>query len=124
MTYNGLADSGIQDNYGYITSSISLFSLDFSLFEMMQVPLCNADYLVADENNANGDCPADGTYTFSVPYKLPNSGAETASWLASGWQGDGLIEIFAEQDESMLVGQCTMDLQVRQEQVCSRRHGD
>lgn len=112
LSYSGLENTGMQDGIAYLSSTISLVSLDFTLFDFMEVQMCHADYMLADENNANGDCPADGTYTFSVSYKLPSSGDDAASWLASGWRGQGLIELYAAQDDTMLVGKCEMDLQV------------
>ena len=67
--YNGVENSGIQDNVGYLSADLSLFGMDFNLCTMQQVPLCD-DTMVADENNANGDCPADGTFAYSIQYTL------------------------------------------------------
>ena len=108
--YNGVENSGIQDNVGYLSADLSLFGMDFNLCTMQQVPLCD-DTMVADENNANGDCPADGTFAYSIQYTLPSSGPEAASWLATGWRGSGLVQMYAEQDESMKIGECVLQLQ-------------
>jgi len=109
VNYNGVEDTGIEDNLAFITSDLSFWTLDFNLFDMLSVPLCD-DTMTADENNAN-DCPGDGSYSYSVVYKLPNSGSDSASWLASGFEGSGFIRMYAEADESMMIGECILNLQ-------------
>jgi hypothetical protein len=107
--YSGVANTGITDSIGYATGDISLMAMDFSLFEMMPIPLCDAS-LTAGSSNAN-QCPGDGSYDYSVVYNLPKSGADSASWLASGWSGTGYLEIYAAQDQvDMLIGKCTIGL--------------
>lgn len=108
MYYNGVENSGIQENVGYITADLSLWTLDFNLLDMLPINMCD-ETLVADENNQN-PCPGDGTQNYEVIYKLPSAGNEQTSWLASGWDGSGLIQIFAAQDESMKIGECSLSL--------------
>jgi hypothetical protein len=75
---------------------------------MLQVPLCD-ETMVADEGNQNA-CPGDGTQNYEFVYKLPSAGSEQTSWLASGWDGSGLIEMYAQQDKSMKIGECSLQL--------------
>jgi hypothetical protein len=91
-----------------MTADLELLTLQYNLFEMLQVPLCS-DYLTADADNQN-QCPGSGSYDFSITYKLPSAGQESTSWLASGWAGSGIVRIYAEQDTSMLIGQCTFTM--------------
>lgn len=93
---------------GYMTADLSLWSLHFNLVDMMQVPLCD-ESMVADANNQN-ECPGDGTHKYEFEYTLPKAGTEYTSWLASGWKGSGLIQIFAEQNENMKIGECKLSL--------------
>ena len=95
----------------YASGKISLMAMDFTLFDMIAFPLCGDEsaYISSDADNQN-DCPGDGVYNYSVPYRLPNAGAESASWLASGWQGVGYLDYYAEPDESMQIGHCELTL--------------
>jgi hypothetical protein len=81
----------------------------------------NAD--AAADNNGGGrrrrlhgrrvqyeNCPGDGSYAYSIDYVLPSAGRESASWLASGWSGTGVLELYAQRNENMKIGQCTMKL--------------
>ena len=85
-----------------------LWTLDFNLLDMYEVPLCD-ESMVADESN-EGECPGDGAHSFSISYKLPNAGDERASWLASGWRGTGVVRMYAEPSEDMMIGECTLSL--------------
>ena len=109
MNYNAVDESGIQNDAAYISSDLSLWTLDFNLFDMLEIPLCHENMEYDEENE--GDCPGNGEYGFQVTYKLPSAGDEKTSWLASGWQGTGMISMYAEPDESMKIGECTLDLQ-------------
>jgi hypothetical protein len=91
-----------------MSTDVELMTLKYTFQDMMPVPLCS-EYLTAGENNG-GECPADGTYAFSVSYDLPSAGEQSTSWLASGWAGSGSIRMYAEEDESMLIGDCTFNL--------------
>lgn len=91
-----------------MTTDVSLLTLNYNFFELMPINLCS-DYLAENENNEGG-CPADGSYDFSVTYGLPSAGEESTSWLASGWAGSGVIQIFATEDGSTLIGECTFNL--------------
>jgi hypothetical protein len=106
--YSGVENSGIADNLAFVTADLSLFSINFNLLDMMQVPLCD-ETMVAGEDNQYA-CPGDGTQNYEVVYKLPSAGSEQTSWIASGWDGSGLIQMFAQQDESMKIGECTLQL--------------
>jgi hypothetical protein len=106
--YSGVQNSGIENNMAYVTAALSLWTIDFNLLDMMPVPLCD-DTMVADANNQNA-CPGDGTFDFSLVYKLPSAGDNRTSWLASGWEGSGLIEMFAQQDNTMKIGECSLSL--------------
>lgn len=125
-----------------MTGDLSLLAIDFSLFQMMAVPLCS-DSFTNHNNNAqvvsynqqaydynnyqyqqqaaavNDDqyaydsyvCPDDGGYDYTVDYKLPDAGKEQASWLVTGFTGSGVLQMYAQQDESMMIGQCYLTLQ-------------
>ena len=97
------------NNVAYISSELSFWTLDFSLFQMMQVPLCHYS-MVAGAYNEN-DCPGDGLYKFSTYYRLPATGRNGADWLSTGWEGSGFVRMYAEENESMLIGECLLTLQ-------------
>jgi hypothetical protein len=98
----------MENNVGYMSTDVELMTLKYNFQDMMPVPLCS-ESLQAGENN-QGDCPADGTYAFAVSYDLPSAGDQSTSWLASGWAGSGVIRMYAEEDESMMIGECTFNL--------------
>lgn len=75
---------------------------------MKPFQLCSGNLVQAD--GSQSECPADGSYSYSIPYKLPTAGAGHPVWLASGFQGNGIIRMFAEQDERMLIGECHVKL--------------
>jgi hypothetical protein len=104
--YTGLEDSGVVDNTAYATAELSLFTLNYNLFEDLAIPLCD-DSMTANEGY---ECPADGSYNYAVTYNLPSAGAESQSWLASGWQGTGQIQLFAAESADTLIGDCTLSL--------------
>jgi hypothetical protein len=91
-----------------MSAQLMLWTLDFNLLDMYEVPLCD-ESMVADESN-EGECPGDGAHSFSISYKLPNAGDERASWLASGWRGTGVVRMYAEPSEDMMIGECTLSL--------------
>lgn len=109
MKYNGVEDTGIENNLAYISSELSFLTLDFALFDMMAISLCHDD-MEASQYNYN-DCPGDGEYKFSVPYRLPTTGKNTATWLATGWEGSGYIRMYAEENENMLIGECLLTME-------------
>ena len=108
MYYNNVYNSGITGNVGYLSVNVELLTLKYTFFNMMPVPLCSSS-LVAASGNA-GDCPANGAYGFSVNYKLPTAGSGSTSWLATGWAGSGTFKLYAQNDLSMLIGQCSFNL--------------
>lgn len=101
-------NTGLENNVGYMSTDVDLLTLKYNFHDMMPVPLCS-DYLVAGDSNA-GQCPADGSYAFAVSYELPSAGDQSTSWLASGWTGSGVIRMYAEDDETMLIGECSFNL--------------
>jgi hypothetical protein len=107
--YNNVENSGVQNQLAYMTSNLELWTLNFNLFDMLPVPLCD-ETLVASDNNGNA-CPGTGSYDFSVSYTLPNAGNPKTSWFATGWSGEGVIQMFAQVDETMKIGECILDLQ-------------
>lgn len=58
----------------------------------------------------NNQCPYDGSYPYKVEYVLPSAGSESASWLASGWTGSGVLQMYANRNDQTLIGECTMVL--------------
>jgi hypothetical protein len=131
-----------------MTGDLSLLAIDFSLFQMMAIPLCSDSLTNHNDNNAQAvaynqqaydynsyqyqqqaaavnddggdykqhvyddyECPDDGGYDYSVNYKLPDAGKEHASWLVTGFTGSGVLQMYAQQDESMMIGQCYLTLQ-------------
>jgi hypothetical protein len=107
--YNGVADAEITNNVAYATANVSLFNLDFSLFEMKPIYLCSD---AVKGNSAYGgyqyNCPNDGSYNYSVNYTLPSAGSK--SYLGSGWTPSGTIKLFSQKDSSMLIGSCNITL--------------
>jgi hypothetical protein len=120
-----VANSGTNGESVYLSAELSLFSIDFSLVNKVNVPLCydGEDEAAGDEEAADeeaaGDggrrleeyeCPNDGSYAFSVQYVLPTAGKETTSWLASGWTGTGVVQMYAQANDQMLIGECILTL--------------
>lgn len=60
--------------------------------------------------NNQAQCPYDGSYPYKVDYVLPSAGSESASWLASGWTGSGVLKMYATRNEEVLIGDCTLQL--------------
>ena len=106
MNYKSVANTGMVDNIGYLTADLELVTLQYQFFDQTPIPLCS-DSLTAGDGV---ECPGDGSYAFSVDYNLPSAGSESQSWLASGWNGKGTIQIFAEANANMLIGECTFAL--------------
>jgi hypothetical protein len=108
--YNGVADAEIENNVAYATANVTLFNLNFNLFDMKPIYLCDADAVTG--NSAYGgyqyNCPSDGSYNYSVNYTLPSAG--TKSYLGSGWTPSGTIQMFSQADSSMLIGSCNITL--------------
>lgn len=90
---------------GYLSTDVELLTLRYNFNEMLPIPLCS-EYLQGSEYNSD-ECPGDGSYDFNILYKLPSAGAQSTSWLASGWDGSGVFRIYAEENENMLIGECT-----------------
>lgn len=132
VEYSSVQQSGITNDIAYISASLSLFSISFDLVNKQVVPLCyesqqgdaqQEDYgdeaAAAQEDggarlrflNDNGaQCPSDGSYSYSVHYVLPSAGSESASWLASGWTGTGILEMYAQRNDAMKIGECHLTL--------------
>ncbi len=106
--YKGVSYSGIQNNQAYLSVDLKFLTLEYKPFEMRQFQLCNGNLVQGQDSQS--ECPADGTYMYSIPYKLPAAGGGHPVWLASGFQGNGVIRMYAEQDERMLIGECHLRL--------------
>jgi hypothetical protein len=93
-----------------------MVSVDQNYFTKKEVDLCTD--LVKDEteeyDNYENDCPVDGSYWFNVTYTLPGIGEQPAtSWLATGFQGTGIISMTAAADDSdTYIGYCEFGLDV------------
>lgn len=74
-------------------------TLDYQLFNDVALDFCGS--WVTSQNNANA-CPADGQYSFSLPYQLP-SGSQLTSWFATGWQGKANLVVHTTQSNSSAV---------------------
>lgn len=123
-------NSGVNGDNAYISADLSLFSIDFDLVNKQSVPLCYFNEAAENEqeevdnyydNNAEDgnarrlndgeyQCPNDGVYPYSIQYVLPSAGTESASWLASGWTGTGVIELYAQRNDQMKIGHCELVL--------------
>ena len=56
----------------------------------MEIPVCNDAFFTS--NDADVACPADGEYTFSTSYALPElSDSGFQNWAASGWTGVAFV---------------------------------
>jgi hypothetical protein len=110
--YNGVSDAEIENNVAYATANVSLFNLNFNLFDMKPIYLCDADAVTGTSTSAYGgyqnNCPSDGYYKYSVNYTLPSAGSK--SYLGSGWTPSGTIKMFSQADSSMLIGSCNISL--------------
>jgi hypothetical protein len=107
--YNGVQGSGMDgDTSVYLSADLYFMGVSFNLCEMQAVALCD-DTMVADETNANV-CPGDGSFGYDITYRLPSAGPNFTSWLATGWKGHGVLQLFATQDESQMIGDCYMNL--------------
>lgn len=116
MYYNGLVNTEVQNNIGYATANISMVSLNFNLFENKEISLCSYTMEANSYGGYNGyggyqyNCPNDGAYNYSVLYTLPSAGKETQSWFGSGWKPTGVIQLFADEYDTVLIGECTLGL--------------
>lgn len=63
-----------------------------------------------DQAQQEQECPADGSYPFSIQYVLPSAGTEQASWMATGWTGTGLLQMYAQRNDQMKIGECRLTL--------------
>ena len=110
MTYSGTESTGISYSTVYMTADMNFLTLSYNLFQMAEMDLCYDNVVYATYDDDATTCPGDGTYDFEVYYDLPPAADESASWLATGWQGVGNLYMYSQVDESMLIGECTMDL--------------
>lgn len=86
-----------------------MLALDYHLFQFMPVDLCNENLVVAVDDNGYNECPADGEYTFTSYYTLPEYDEKT-SWLSTGWRGQGEITMYATADTTTKIGYCTFQV--------------
>jgi hypothetical protein len=110
--YNGVYDAGITNNIAYATANVSLFKLNFNLFEMKPIYLCDSDTVTGNTGYGGYqyNCPSDGSYNYSVNYTLPSAGKASQSYFGSGWTPSGVIQMYSEADSSMLIGECNITL--------------
>jgi hypothetical protein len=76
-------------------------TIQYKLLDKMDVPVCSA--FTASNYNKYGDCPADGTYTFSSTFSFPRPQSSFVEWAASGYDGQIDLKIYFDSD---LVGRC------------------
>lgn len=104
--YNNTEEIGLEDGYAFLSSDLSFLSLDYTLFNFLQVPICG-NYITPEDDDQD-ECPADGVYNFKIPYVLPSK-ENQASWVATGWNGKGKILIYAEANNlDSVIGQCQL----------------
>ena len=113
VVYNGL-----QDLYGDAMTQDSTLAMDatlqlgivrvttirYKLADMIAFPICSA--FTASNYNKYGDCPADGRYSFNVPFDFPAPRSSFSEWAASGYEGQIYMKIYFGSD---LVGQCVVE---------------
>lgn len=75
-----------------------------NLWTSLEFPICSA--FTASEYNKNGDCPADGRYTFSSTFSFPSPKSRLTEWAASGYEGEVDVAIYYD---SILVGRCAVE---------------
>lgn len=104
--------------YSSVTSSKALLTVDVSqlllstemlkhtLFKEKSVDLCNDEEIAPYSNNANLDCPEDGTYVLYAKHTLPTSGNN--DWFLSGWKINANTYLYNAYDSSILMGHCTV----------------
>jgi hypothetical protein len=105
----------LEVNIAYITADVKMVSVDQNYFTKKEVDLCTD--LVKDETEEDGnyenDCPWDGSYWFNVTYTLPGVGEHPATaWLATGFEGTGIISMTAAADSDTYIGYCEFGLDV------------
>jgi hypothetical protein len=112
VVYNGL-----QDLYGDAITEDSTLVMDatlhlgivrvttirYKLADMIDFPICSA--FAASNYNKYGNCPADGRYTFNLPFDFPAPRSSFSEWAASGYEGEIYMKIYFGSD---LVGQCVV----------------
>lgn len=107
MQFSGVDEIGLVDEYAFISANVRFNSLEFDLLQYLQVPICG-EY-ITEEENAQNECPADGTYDFYLPYVIPDHEESQATWLVTGWSGQGEISFFSEANNIYsLIGTCQL----------------
>jgi len=75
------------------------------MLALTEIPVCGA-------NNKNGDCPADGTYSFQANYTFPDTGNALYDWARSGYKGEIVLSVYYD-NKNNLAGQCTLQVETR-----------
>lgn len=78
------------------------------LVSMVSVPVCNDDYQ-ADENNQYGDCPADGSYSFSTSFETEEPESPFLAWAMTGYKGEVVMNMYLSTTME-LVGRCKAEM--------------
>jgi hypothetical protein len=77
---------------GYASANLKLLSVEYSLIKNLPLDFCGS-WVTPNTNNKN-ECPVDGVYHFSIPYKLPWDDQDITSWFATGWEGTTNLEVY------------------------------
>jgi hypothetical protein len=116
VLYNGVANTGIQNNIGYLSAQIHIIQTVF-WYMPSPVPLCfyneqayelqneieeEGNWRLSDNDYSN--CPNDGTYPFLVTYAIPHLGCVRSSTYPVS--GSGYVRFYAAENENMLIGEC------------------
>lgn len=78
------------------------------LADMVPMPLCD-DSLTANQNNENGKCPGDGSYSFSTAFTSKAPSSDFGSWLLTGYKGELVVNLYWNSD-AKLAGRCHADI--------------
>jgi hypothetical protein len=113
--YNGVANTGIQNNVGYLSVGLTW---GWTYFEFLPVPLCFYDEAASEFQEVEGNrrladndysnCPDDGSYPFLVTYTLPRGPCRKSYPQKYNWHEDGYLRLYAAENENSLIGECQM----------------
>jgi hypothetical protein len=117
--YKGVANTGIQNNVGYLSVGLGLTG-GWPYFEFLPVPLCFYDETASEFEEVEGNrrladndysnCPDDGSYPFLVTYVLPWGPCRKGHPQKYDWHDDGYLRLYAAENENSLIGECQMTI--------------
>ena len=117
VTYYGLKDIYGATNYDSISihahanvHTLLGYTHRETLANKVQVPLCDNSYK-ADQYNQNGNCPADGSYSFATAFQT-ESPSEIGGWLLTGYKGEIVLNMYLDSTKE-LVGRCRVDMKTK-----------